>query len=413
MNLPPRIAQIINATPTPVKILLLGGLAVAAVATLKSSPEPLPIEPPRPPVVQTWAVQPQTKALSVFTQGTVAPKREIELVSEVGGRIVRTSDNFVNGGFVEQNTTLVQIDPRDYELALIKAEANVKDAEQMLATERGRARQAKREWRDLGNPEANALFLREPQLAASEAHLRSTQADRDKAKLNVERSAISLPFDGRVRTTHVNLGQYVTPGTPVAQVFDTQVAQVRLPLTDRQIALLTLPGNPSDEVQTAPAAVTIRGTIGGQIHSWEGRLVRTDASIDTRSRLYYAVAEIDAPFSATKKQPVPLAVGLFVEAQIQGRKLPNIIELPKQALFNRDQLYVLLENSRVEQRQVEVLHRDGDYTWVRGPLPEGTRVITNKQNQLREGLAVLAAEAEPVEPAEKNEMTTALTQAEG
>lgn len=410
MNLPARLTNLFKATPKPVLILVIGGLVVAGVATLKPKPAPLAVEKPHPPIVNTWAVQTQTKALSVFSQGTVEPKREIELVSEVAGRIVHTNKNFVSGGFAQRNNTLVQIDPRDYELALVKAEANVKDAEQLLATEQGRARQAKREWRDLGNPEANTLFLRKPQLAASEAHLRSAQADRDRAKLDLERSAISLPFDGRVRTTHVNLGQYVTPGTPIAQVFDTRVAQVRLPLTDRQIALLALPSNPSDDVQTAPAAVTIRGTIGGQIHSWEGRLVRTDASIDTRSRLYYAVAEIDAPFSATQKQPVPLVVGLFVEAQIQGRELTNIVELPKQALFNRDQLYVLMENSRVEQRQVEVLHRDGERTWVRGPQPEGTRVITNKQNQLSEGLAVLAAEAEPTE---RHETTAALTQVEG
>jgi len=414
VNLPPRLAQLLQATPKPVLILAVGGLAVLALANLKPKPAPIAVEAPKPPVVSTWIAQPQTKALDVFTQGTVAPKREIELVSEVAGRIVHTSTDFVSGGFAQRDSTLVQIDPRDYQLALVQAEANVKDAEQLLATERGRARQAKREWRDLGNPEANALFLREPQLAASKAHLLSAQANRDKAKLNLERSAITLPFDGRIRSTHVNLGQYVTPGTPIAQIFDTQVAQIRLPLTDRQVALLSLPTNPQQSVEgSQPAHVIIRGTIGGQIRSWQGRLVRTDASIDTRSRLYYAVAEVEAPFTATQAQPTPLVVGLFVEAQIRGRELENVTELPKSALFKRNQLYVLTDKQQVEQRQVELLHSDASRVWVRGPLPSGTRVVIDKQNRLSEGLVVIPAATTSGSTAPIDEPMTALTQVEG
>jgi len=416
VNLPPRITQLFKATPKPVLILVIGGLAVVAAATLKPKPAPITVEKPKPPVVKTWVAQPQTKTLDVFTQGTVAPKREIELVSEVGGRIVHTSTDFVSGGFAQRGSTLIQIDPRDYQFALIQAEASVKDSEQLLATERGRARQAKREWRDLGNPEANALFLREPQLAASEAHLRSAQANRDKAKLNLERCAITLPFDGRIRSTHVNLGQYVTPGTPIAQVFDTQVAQVRLPLTDHQIALLSLPtrhNTLTEGSQAEPAQVTISGTIGGRMHSWQGRLVRTDASIDTRSRLYYAVAEVDSPFTATEEQPTPMVVGLFVEAQIRGRELKNVVRLPKVALFKRNKLYTLTDKQKVEQRQVEVLHSDGKHAWVRGPLPAGTRVIIDKQNRLSEGLSVTQAAiiSEPTAPTV--EQTAALIKAEG
>lgn len=374
--------------PKAVWVLLIGGLIVFAVATLKPTPAPVAPTPAAPPSVSILLAEPQTHTLNIQSQGTVSPKREIELIAEVGGRITFGADSFVDGGFVAKDQTLVQIDPRDYELALIQAQARVKDAEQLLATERGRARQAKREWRDLGNSEANDLFLRRPQLASAEAQLQSAQADRDKAKLNLERTRITLPFDGRIRATHVDLGQYVTPGTPIAQVFDTSVAEIRLPLTDRQAALINLPLGTQALVEEQAPRVTINGTIGGTQYQWQGQIVRTDASIDTRSRLFYAVAEVNAPFAASESNPVPLLIGLFVEAHISGRPLDDVIELPKSALFKRNHIYTLDDSNQVHLQRVQLLHSTKDRVWVRGELPAGTPVVLNGQSNLTEGLVV-------------------------
>ena len=376
--------------PLTAKILLLGGAFVVALATLKPAPQPNPVEEEAPPSVAVILANPSVQTLTVSSQGTVAPRREIDLVAEVSGRITRVDDHFANGAFVAPDQKLVTIDPRDYQLALVRARARVADAEQLLATERGRARQAKREWRDLGNNEANQLFLRKPQLASAEAQLQSAKADRDKAQLDLERTAISVPFSGRIRETHVDLGQYVTPGTRVATVYDTSVAEIRLPLTDRQASLVDLPlGFNSAADKSAAPAVTISGVIAGKRHSWQGRITRTDASIDTRTRLYYAVAEVEDPFHGNREQgQPPLVVGLFVEAQILGRELEDVVTVPREALFKRNHLYTLDGENRVVEKQVTLLHTDANSAWIQGDLTAGEAIVVGRQSYLSEGIVV-------------------------
>jgi len=375
--------------PMPLIVLLIGGAVVVAVATLKPAPKPNPIEQEAPPSVSVILANPSSQTLTVNTQGTVAPRREIDLVAEVSGRITKADRHFVNGAFVDAHQELVTIDPRDYQLALIRAKARVADAEQLLATERGRTRQAKREWRELGNPEANQLFLRKPQLASAEAQLNSAKADRDKAELDLERTAISVPFQGRVRETLVNLGQYVTPGTRIATVYDTSVAEIRLPLTDRQASLIDLPlGYNNSDGNNAPV-VTLSGLIAGKKHSWQGRITRTDASIDTRTRFYYAVAEVQDPFRGTTADgKPPLVVGLFVDAQIRGRELQNVITVPREALFKRNHLYTLDKDNRVVEKQVILLHTDANSAWISGDIQAGEAIVVGKQSYLNEGIVV-------------------------
>jgi len=180
-------------------ILMVGSAAIYGLATLKPRPEPsLPKQTTLIDVTVVTA-KPQAVKLTVQSQGTVMPKREIDIVAQVSGVVVNTADHFVSGGSFNADEALVAIDTRDYDLALVRAQGRVAEAEQVLALERGRARQAKREWRDLGSTEANNLSLRRPQLKAAEAQMSTAIADRDRALLDLERTQLKVPFDGRVR----------------------------------------------------------------------------------------------------------------------------------------------------------------------------------------------------------------------
>ena len=380
--------------PLAVKILSIGLIAVVVVATIKPAPVPLPQAEAKLPEVQVVIAEPSMQRLEVYSQGTVAPRREIDLVAQVGGRVTSVDTDFVDGGFFTEGESLIQIDDRDYSFAHTRAAAKVSNAEQLLSTERGRVRQAKREWRDLGNAESNALFLRKPQLAAAEAGLVSAQADLNKALLDLERTRITVPFAGRIRETFVDLGQYLTPGTRIATVYDTASAEIRLPLSDRQAALVDLPlGFNASQEQQGPA-VKINGVIGGQSYSWQGHIARTDASIDTRSRMYYAVAEVSDPFIAATdvSRAVPLIVGLFVEAKIDGRELDNVIILPRDAVFKRDRIYRLETNAAGEKEvvaaQVEVLFKTPKQIWIRADITAGTEIVVGKQSYIAAGVVV-------------------------
>jgi RND family efflux transporter MFP subunit len=381
-----RLQQFIKDHLLAVALVVIGIPIIIGVATLKPKPQVKPQAEPVLLTVNTIKAEPKTWQIEVTTQGTVEPKREINLVAEVSGRIIDTSAEFVSGGFAKANQVLIKIDPRDYQYAVIHAQARLADAQQALATEKGRVRQANREWRDLGNKEANDLFLRKPQAAAARAKLESALADLHQAQLNLERTEIKLPFSGRLRKTLVNLGQFVSPGTPLVSVYDSNIAEIRLPLTERQAALVDLPLDVANQ-PIDPAKVTLLGSVAGREHQWQGLLTRTDASIDTRSRLYYAIAEVQNTDAINKQMP-SLIMGLFVEAKITGRDIDNVIRIPKQALFQSLYVYTLNPDHQVHVQPVKVLYSTPQFAWIQADINSESLIITDKQNFLSEGMTV-------------------------
>jgi len=350
-------------------VLLVGGGLSYALLVGKPHPEPEVQAEPGPPVVDVVVAAPATRALSVETQGTVRPLREINLVSQVGGRVESVSPRFARGGFFTANEPLVEIEEIDYQLQIARAESQVAAARQQVAEEEGRALQAKREWRDLGSDQANALFLRKPQLAAARSALKAAEADLEEARLDLARTAISAPFNGRISEKFVDIGQFVAPGTAIATVYDTEVAQVRLPLTDRQVALLDLPLNYEGETGAADsgARVLLRTRFANRDWEWEGRLVRTDASVDENSRVVYAVVEVDKPFAREEdSERPPLSPGMFVNATISGRPLAQVTRLPRSALRNDDTVMVVDGKQVARPRTVTVLQSSPDHVWAQG-----------------------------------------------
>ncbi len=378
-------------------VLLVGGAVAFGLLVGKPGPEPQEMPISAPPLVDVVLAAPATRSLAVETQGTVRPLREIKLVIQVGGRVEFVSPRFAVGGFFRAHEQLLKVEDIDYQLVIARAESQVAAARQRVAEEEGRVLQAKREWRDLGSEQANALFLRKPQLASAQAALRAAEADLTSARLDLERTSISAPFNGRISEKYVDVGQYVAPATAIAAVYDTDVALVRLPLTGRQVALLDLPLNydnlPMEMVASAP--VVLQASFGNRMWEWRGRIVRTDASIDVNSRVVYAVAEVERPFAREPgSERPPLTPGLFVNATITGRQLERVSLLPRSALRSNDTVMVVDAEQRVRVRPVQLLQRNADQVWVQG-LANGERVIVREP-----GLAVAGMEVTVNNPGE-------------
>lgn len=362
-------------------VAVVGAAAVAAVILLAPKPEEKVAEPALPPVADVIYAEPGRQTLLVPSQGSVRARHEIEVVARVGGVIESVNDAFVAGGFFQQGDSLIQIEPADYRHALTRAEAQVANAAATLAQEQGMAKQAKREWRDLGTKTANDLFLRKPQLAAAEAGLAAAKADRDQARLDLQRTSVQAPFAGRVVETLVDIGQYVTPGTKLARIHSTGIAEVRLPLTDHQLSLLELPLGRA--IQDGPA-VRVAASLAGKEREWRGQIVRTEAAIDPNSRFVYAVAQIQNPYAGE----APLINGLFVEAHIAGKTYDDISVLPRQALHEGSHVLVLNEENQLGFRDMELLQVVGDKVWLRGDLATGEKVVISSLGYSREGMVL-------------------------
>ncbi len=338
----------------PLFVLLVGGALVLFLANGKAPPEATTQPPPVAEKVDIQTITVGESALTVHAQGTVQASQEIDLVSEVAGKVETVSPQFVSGGFFSAGEALLKIDADDYDIAKISADARVAEAAELLATTRGQALQAKREWRELGSKTANELFLRKPQLARAEAQLAAAKAEARKARLNLKRTAISAPFDGRVRSTHVNRGQYVSPGQAIARVYSTESAEVRLPLTDRQVGLLNLPL--FNNTKRVDVPVTLRGIFGGTQWAWPARIQRTEAVIDAQSRVVYAVAVVQEPYAQAKdSERPPLTIGQFVKADIEGKTLSNVAVIPRDALRAGNSVWLATSEDTLDIVPVEVV----------------------------------------------------------
>lgn len=379
-------------------ILVMGITIIAGLWVFKPEPAKRPPAKPLLPVVDVIAAEPQTYLASVVTQGTVAPKRQINLVAEVSGRIVSMSDSFVSGGFFAADEVLVNLDERDYQYALRNAEAQVANAERELALEKGQARQAKRVWRDLGSVEANSLSLREPQVKAAEAALQAARADRQRAALNLQRAAISAPFSGRVESVSVNQGQYVGVGTTLGVVFDRSAVEVRLPLSNEQLALTGIIPGAENVQDLQQKQVTLSASIGGEFYRWPATLQRVEAVVDSRTRLFHVVAEVEAPFDQSVYQH-PLVVGLFVEARLSGKQIDNALAIPKKAIIN-DKVFIVDSNNQLQLRPLTPINSDNKLLWVQADIKRGEKIVVSDPRVLREGLEVTIKQPEKPASAE-------------
>lgn len=371
-------------------ILAFGILASWLLLVGKPTPKAAPIPNKMPPLVSYVLAEPQTMQLSVRTQGTVEPVREVVLSTELGGRIVSVTPQFIEGGFFRAGEPLLQLETADYESAILQAESRLATAKQELAQEEGRARQAEREWSELANSKANDLFLRKPQLASAKAAVAAAEAELQDAQRALANTAVSLPFDGRIVSRNVGLGQFVTPGTSIAVVYGTERVHVRLPINDEQLALLDLPLTASGREEEEYPKVSLRTQLGGKLHEWLGIIRRTDARVDQDSRNLYAIAEIDQPFESQQGfGSPPLLPGLFVEAEIEGRPIDGLTRLPRSAMQNDDTLRVVDSESTIRERLVRSLYQDNLNVWI-PDLVAGERIVVSNSALLQVGTAVTA-----------------------
>ena len=373
----------------PPAVIAFGGLCAFVLIATRSDVVVAPPETP-PPLVRAMPVEIQDVQLALQAQGTVAPRTKTSLVSQVAGQIISVSPAFANGGFFRAGDVLLAVDPRDYELAVDRARAVVAQAEVRLAREEEEADLARQEWQRLGNGEATDLALRKPQLADARAALQAARASQEQARLALERTRIRAPYEGRVLSKIVDLGQYVNPGAPVARIYAVDYAEIRLPVPHEQLAYLDLVYNARSEL--APASrpkARVHADFAGAPHTWNGEIVRIEGEIDARTRMVNLVARVDAPYDrGDDKSRAPLFAGLFVEVEVLGRVARDIAVIPRTALRGANQVLVIDDDDRLRFRQVDLLRLEAENALIRSGLAGGERVCISTLDAVVEGMQV-------------------------
>ena len=377
------IQYIISSRIGPILVILIGSFFAFIISV--SSPKPKKgIELPKPTPVFYEVVTKKNITLKIFTNGEVKPLNEINLISQVSGQIVEAADEFVDGGIIKAGSPLVWIDDRDYKLAVISAESRVAQASKLLEREIAESELAKNDWEELGLGEASPLTLRIPQLKEAEAAEKAALADLEKAKLNLERTIVKLPFQGIIREKRTGVGQFVGAGSVLATAFSTEEVLIALPLTDTELSYLGLPLAYEEEKPFTGPKVKFLSTVSNKTFEWEGRIVRTAGSIDPPTRLVYVYAEVINPY----QQSPPLAIGMFVDAIIEGKTIKDGFLVPNSAINNNSNIYVIDINDNLEIREIEVLGTENDYVILKGEIYEGERVVVSPLNNAKIGMAL-------------------------
>ncbi len=377
-------------------LLLLGVAGLVAGVMIWNRP-PVEVQVPvfTPPGVRVEAVTLRDVPFSVTSQGTVRPRTESQLVTEIAGRVTSIAPSFAEGGFFESGDVLVTVDPFDYQQAVVSARSQLAQARLRLAQEEAEAEVAIREWDALGRGDPRALTLREPHLEDARASVAGAEASLERAERDLERAEIVAPYAGRIRQKNVDIGQFVRVGDAVATIYAVDSAEVRLPLPDEQLAYLDLPLSYRGGSDQPQPRVTLRATFAGEAHEWQGRIVRTESEIDPVSRMVHAVAEVLDPYAPgpNRRRP-PLAVGMYVEAEIAGRTVRNVAVVPRAAMRGRDRVLVVDAGDRLSFREIDILRATTDAIYVRSGLAEGELVVVSPLDTPTEGMRVQLADAD-------------------
>ena len=330
------------------------------------------------PAVEIVEVTAADHAVKIFTQGVVESARETMLAAEVGGRVMEISPAFKRGGTVKKGERLVQIDPADFRATLAAAAAKQADAELALELERARAQQAKLDWEKLGNGNEplNPLVLRKPYLAVAEASAASAAEAAAKARRDVERTEILAPFDAGVRSANAEVGAVVAPGTMVAELYASSELEVRLPLSLEDFGFLD---------RDAKGIVTLKGTIGVEEYLWKAEPVRIDPEIErTTLSAHIAVKVLPTEGSAFPLPPV----GLFVKAEIVGKTLGGVSEIPRRALLEGNRVIVVGEGNQIAFRDLVIPRLTRKTALVSGGLEAGDRIVLTRLSAPIAGMEV-------------------------
>lgn len=373
---------------TPVIVLGVSGLC-AYILILNKPAVQTELPTFVPPVIRVHTVTLQDVELLVRSQGTVKPRTESQLVPEISGRVISVASSFASGGFFEEGDVLLKIDPYDYEQAIISDRARLAEAKLHLAREEAEAELAHEEWEELGRGAPRALTLHEPQLEDAKAAVAAALANLDRAKRNLDRAELRAPYAGRVLQKNVDIGQFISLGTPVATIYAVDYAEIRLPLPDEELAYLDLPLSYRGGQEQSGPPVTLLAQFAGRTHQWQGLIVRTEGEIDAVSRMVHVVAQVKDPYAlGTDPNRPPLAAGMYVEATIIGRIVRGVAVLPRAALSGSSQVLIVDEESRLRFKNIELLRTTVDTIVVRAGLETGDMVSVSPLEAVTDGMKV-------------------------
>jgi len=390
------MSRILPILMTIIALVVIGGGGFAVLQSLSPKPEQAEEGPAGLSVFAEQIVRKDLQ-FSVEAQGEVRPRREIVVAPQISGRIAYVSPDFIDGGFIRKGQVLVRLETADYELGVVRAQSGVASAQQRLAREVAESEIAIQDLEGLGVTNSSPLARREPQMAEAQASLDSAKAQLADANLALARTAVTSPFDGRVRMESVEVGQFASPGQSLGSIFATDVVEVVLPITDNELGQAGLPLAFAESKDNPGPRIVFSGRVAGQEREWIGRVSRTSATVNPQTRLINIIAQLDDPYGAGASDGAPMAPGLFVTAKIDGSMIEDLLVAPRGALRSGNKIYIGDgEAGQMRLVEVDLVYSDPDGAWFRsGEVEAGEMAIVSPVQAAFDGMSITVLERMP------------------
>ncbi|MCB0279563.1 MAG: efflux RND transporter periplasmic adaptor subunit [Calditrichaeota bacterium] len=365
-------------------IVLAGGVVVMmGLAALRKDP---PKEQSQAYVPLVNVIKPEKVSQRIILKGTgqVRSISEVMLVAEVPGRIVRINDAFNVGGEFKKGEVLLEIDPTEYQLNLDIAKADVARMEMAYQAELQEVESAAKEWELYKKSNPNAakpapLALREPQLKMAKANLDAALARQRIAELNVNKTRIKAPYTARVKQRFVDLGQYVGPGTQLAQVFNTEASYIDIAIMQDELKWL---------MNTPTAKAVVYSNQNPKL-SWTGFVRSIGADLDPKTRMVSVRIEVRDPYNQNKQ--IPLLNGMYVDVDVEGQYLENIYKLPRFVMRENNQVWIAT-NGEMQIKPVELIKHSENYSLIKDGVKESDHIISSQLDLPVNGMKVRTEE---------------------
>ncbi|WP_245825389.1 efflux RND transporter periplasmic adaptor subunit [Pseudocolwellia agarivorans] len=351
--------------------------------------------------IEVTKIKAENLKIDVESYGTVKPRTQSILYSQVSGQIIEINPKFREGGFFEKGETLIQLDKRDLLTNIQITKSALFNAQQALQEEQARSEQAEQDWVRLGNTDkAPDLVLRKPQLMAAQAKVLSSEASLSQAKLALERSDIKAPYTGRILKKEVDIGQVVSPNTQLAEIYAVDYVEIRLPIKNKDLPYVVLP-EPNRFSSTTVANIELpkvnfySDLIGEQ--SWQGKVVRTEGALDAKSQQLFVVAQINDPYGKENSAVNPIKIGQYVTAKISGKVIENAITIPNKTIYQGSYVYVV-EDNLLKRRNINIVWQNRKSSVIDKGLNENDFLVLTPLGQVSSGMrvAIKSIDGEPV-----------------
>ncbi|MEQ5808019.1 efflux RND transporter periplasmic adaptor subunit [Alteromonas sp. NFXS44] len=365
-------------------IVIVIALVLAIILISSKTPPEQKIPESKDFLVEARLAEKQQTAFVVHSQGNVVPKNQTRISVQVNGQVMAISEQFEVGGTFRKGDVLAVLEQQDYQTEVKLAEAELAQAQATLQEEIARGKVAEKEWRSVNSVVPPELGLRKPQLAREQANVKATEAKLERAERNLARTEIKAPYNGIVINRNIDLGQYVSAGSETGTIYSTDTAEIRLPVTESELAYIDLQGDLKSKT-----SVRLKAKVAGTLQYWDAELVRTEGVMDAGSRVLYAVARVEDPYNLNgKRDGAVLRFGQFAEADITGSDLEELYVLPRSVLRLDNTILTVSKDNTLQINPVDVARATAKQVYVRSGLPENPKVVFSVVPNPYEGMKV-------------------------